>query len=59
MLGGEELRRLCVSESSQLSLRPFRWTAFREALKAAAVPEHLLVHLGAREGRSTVVMSSE
>jgi hypothetical protein len=51
MLSGEELRRLCVSESSQLSIRPFRWAAFREALEAAAVPEHLLVHLVAREGQ--------
>jgi ribosomal protein L37AE/L43A len=44
-LSGDQLRALCLSPKSQLSLRPLNWTAFTHALAhdtAAVLPEELL-----------------
>jgi ribosomal protein L37AE/L43A len=49
-LSGSELRGLCVSPRSQLSLRPLRWDAFRAAIGTAA-PEIPLRALDARTER--------
>jgi hypothetical protein len=49
-LSGPELRGLCVSPRSQLSLRPLLWEAFRTAVGAAA-PEIPLRALDARTER--------
>lgn len=59
VLTGEQLRSLCVSPKSQLSLRPLRWDAFHAAVSGAGhgVP---LTHLDARAdaagGHSTVTV---
>lgn len=48
LLDGATLRSLCVSPRSQLSLRPLKWDAFREALAQAGGPELLTVLEAAR-----------
>ena len=49
-LSGRDLRALCLSPKSQLSLRPMHWDAFRAAVRSAA-PDVPLTALEVRKGK--------